>query len=236
MRRLALVSLLLDVLLLAACNDTGRAYVDIPLHAVGGPDRLETDDGWSVSITRAELALGPIWLCATESASPEFCDASVLELTDSVRIDALDPEMQLLATMRGVTGTARSVMFDYGISWLPTASRARPTSGAIDGHSARFEARATHTDGRTFELACDLDLLPPMQGAVVIRGQRIEAREIVSSDDALVVRVDATRWLSRLDYERLAARGEARVVLAQGDADYEALVVALTAGALPSFE
>lgn len=235
-----LVHVPLAALALLGCAETGRTYVEIPLHGQGVADEpFDAGADWSVELERADVAFGPLWLCSTESASPEHCESAILELTESVTIDALDPEARLLATTHGITGTVRSAMWDYGITWLPAAPRARPTEGAPDGHSARFAGTAAHPDGRTFAFACDLDLPPIMQGAILVRGRRIERHTIASSDDALVVRVDPRAWWSRVDLDRLASRaaaGEDPVVIAPGDADYEALVVAMTASALPSLE
>src|SRR5690606_11670851 len=112
--------------------------------------------------------------------------------------------------------------------------------GAVDGeHSAVFEARVRHEDGRTFDVQAALDIAPSARGTVVVRGQRVEEHAITTSDDALTVRLDPLAWWRRLDLERLAARadaGEDPVVLEPGDADYEALVVAMTAGTLPALE
>lgn len=225
--------------LLGGCVETGRSYVAIPLHGAGVADEPFAAGEWTVDLERAELGFGPLWLCTTEAASPEHCETAVLELTETVTIDALDPEVRMLATTHGITGTVRSAMWDYGISWLPAAPRARPNDGAPGGHSARFAGAATHSDGRSFTFTCDLDLPPIMQGAILVPGQRVEAHAIGGSDDALVVRVDPRAWWRRVDLERLAARAEAAggsVALAPGDADYEALVVAMTASVLPSLE
>lgn len=238
--RAALLVLTGSALLLASCVETGRAYVELPLLASGtGETRVEQGE-WTLELARADVAFGPLYLCATESASPEFCESAVLELTEAVTIDALDPAPQELATTFGVTGTVRSAMWDYGISWLATQPRARPLEGAVDGErSASFELRVTHEDGRAFDVRAELEIAPSARGIVVVRGQRVRAHDVTSSDDALRVRVDPIAWWSRVDVERLAARaaaGEDPVVLEPGDADYEALVVAMTAGALPTLE
>lgn len=225
--------------LLASCVETGQSYLDVPVRGAGVSEPSFEQDGWTIELARADVAIGPLYLCATESASPEHCESAVLELTEAVTIDAIDPAAQELATALGVTGTVRSAMWDYGVPWLATQPRARALPGAVDGErSASFEARVTHEDGRTFDVRADLEIAPSARGVVVVRGQRVREHAI-ASDDTLVVRVDPIAWWRRVDVERLAARaaaGEDPVVLAPGDADYQALVVAMTAGVLPALE
>ncbi|MDQ3031040.1 MAG: hypothetical protein M3Y87_01380 [Myxococcota bacterium] len=232
------IAITLAALGLAGCVETGRTYVELPLSGEGVADEPFDAGEWTIDLDRADVAFGPLWLCSTESASPEHCETSILELTETVTIDALDPEARMLATTYGITGTVRSAMWDYGISWLPAAPRPRANEGAPDGHSARFAGEATHPDGRRFAFTSDVDLPPIMQGAIVVRGRRVDAHS-VTTDDALVVHVDPRAWWRRVDLDRLAARadaGEDPVVIAPGEADYEALVVAMTASALPSLE
>lgn len=227
------------LLMLGACSETGRSYVEIALRARGEMRAPFEVHEWSVDLARAELAMGPLYLCATESASPEFCDAATLEMRETVSIDALDPTPRELATLYGITGSVRSLMWDYGVSWLATEARPRVHPGAPEGHSAMLSGVATHPDGRQFEFECALDLPPIMAGALVVRGHRVESHAVSSSDEALTIVVDPRAWMRRLDLDRLAERaatGERPIVLAPGDPDYEALVVALTSGALPEFE
>ncbi|UJR85307.1 hypothetical protein [Sandaracinus amylolyticus] len=225
------------MIVLAGCAETGREYVEVPLFVAGGESSFSSE-GWTLTLTRADVAFGPLYLCSTESASPEHCESAILELTSAVTIDGVDPSLQSVGNTFGITGTARSGMWDYGISWLPTETRARPLEGAVDGESsARFVAQVTHEDGRAFEVQADLAIAPSTRGVIVVRGRRVEEHEITSSDDALTVRVDPIAWWQRVDLDRLAARaaeGEDPVVLTPDDADYEALVLAMTAGELPA--
>jgi hypothetical protein len=237
----ALSAVALSVVTLAAgCAETGRAYVEMPLLVAGTGERAFVQGDFQVELERADVAFGPLWLCATQSASPEFCESAQLELTETVTIDALDDEPRPAATAFGITGTVRSAMWDYGITWLPAQPRPRPNPGAVDGeYSARFEVRVSHADGRTFRVLADLAITPNGRGVVIVRGQRVPTHTIAPEGDALTVRADPAAWWRRVDLARLAARaaaGEDPVVLAPGDADHEALLVAMTAGSLPALE
>lgn len=227
---------LVVVALIGGCVDPASTYVEIPLHGAGTAGAPFEVRGWTVELERAEVGIGPLWLCATEMASSEFCSVAVLEVTETITIDARADAPVQLAMLRGVPGTVRSMMFDYGITWLATESSPRPSPGAPGGHSARFAGRATHEDGRTFAFEADVDLEPMMAGDPRVRGRRVDAHEVTGSDDALIVRCDARAWWSEVDLDALAARGEETVVIAPGDEAYGALVVAMTATQLPTLE
>lgn len=223
--------------LLAGCASTGGATVEIPIHGAGVEDRaFDAGGGWTIDLDRADVGLGPIWGCASEAASPEHCATAVIEWTSAGTIDGLDPAPRVLGTMRGVRGSVRSAMFDFGISWLPTEEAPRAQGDAPEGRSGIFAGRASHEDGRAFSFTCEVELVPIMRGALVVGGRRIPEHTIASSSDALVVRVDPHAWWRRVDLERLAARGVDPVVIAPGDPDHDAIVLAMTAGVLPAFE
>lgn len=221
---------------IAGCADPSSIYVEVPIHGAGTGGEPFTVGAWTVELERAEVGLGPLWLCATEMPSSDFCSVAVLELRETVTIDARSAEPIALGTMRGVPGTVRSAMFDYGITWLATESSPRANEGAPGGHSARFAGRATHEDGRTFAFEADVDLPSMMAGEPRVRGRRIGAHEITGDEDALVVRFDARAWWSEIDFDVLAARGVDPVVIGPGDEAYEALVVVMTATQLPTLE
>ena len=235
------LGMLLATWLVGGCTSTGRSPVEVPLHVAGTASAPIVMGDYTLTLERADVAIGPLWLCAAQSASVESCETALLEYTATARVDALAPAPESVGMMQGVTGTLRSAMFDYGISWLAPSPMARAASEAPEGHSAVFRARVVRaSDGSSFGVAADVDVVPSMAGAIAVPGRRVDEHTLVADvDDALIVRVDAARWWSRLDLARLAARadaGEDPVVLRRGDPDYEALLVSMSAGALPTFE
>ena len=52
--------------------------------------------------TRADVAIGPVYFCATAAASPDLCDVAVAELTDVVVADALVVDPAPLAEITGL--------------------------------------------------------------------------------------------------------------------------------------
>jgi iron complex outermembrane recepter protein len=216
--------------LLAGCDGSGGAVFEVPVIARGvGDSSVAGADGWTFTLERAEMGFGPVYACSTEAASPEFCPEAVLEVREVLSIDALAPESQV-GVARARTAVANTAMWDYGITWLPTAGQARALEGAPEGHSFVFVGRARHTDGREVAIDCALDVLPPMQGSVAVTGKSTGAHPL-EPGSRLRVSVDAVRWWSVVSFESIAARAvDGHVTLNRGDAEYDALLRTVESG------
>jgi hypothetical protein len=221
-------------LLLGSCGDAGGAYVSFPAYGVGSAREPFSVGAWTVTLTRAEIAFGPAYFCATASSNAELCGEAIAEMRSSATIDALDPTPRRIGTIEAITGEIRSAMFDYGISWHLPDPAPRPTEGAIDGHSAIFEGSASHVEGRTIRFVAAIDVVPRLQGALSVFGVRMR-HAIASANDALVVRIDPNALWARVDFDALAAIGDDPVVIRPGTQAWNALVIAMTSAALPSF-
>ena len=100
---------------LTACAETSQERVQIPLEVTGTAPAgtvLSLGDV-PVTLTRADLAFGPLYLCAGTQAG-ELCETARLEWLDSVVVDALDEAGHLelgaapllpIATALDATGT-----------------------------------------------------------------------------------------------------------------------------------
>jgi len=221
-------------LLALGCGTTGGSEVRLPLMAGAASEaRSFEDEGWTVTIEEARIALGPMYFCPTTSADLENCPAAQAELRGAVTVDALDPSAPMLGELSALTGTIRSGMWDLGRPFLLGAARPAPIDGAIDGHSARFVARAERGE-ETFRVRAEPDVSGMVSGIAAVRGVRT-AHEIAGPDDGLTVRFDVPQILSRLDWEALSVEADGgELVLVEGSVGYNALVQALTATALPT--
>lgn len=222
--------------LLAACGQTGQERVSFPVHGAGTGQASFDDEGWSVTIEQADVAFGPVYFCATPFADLDVCPQAEAEWLGTATVDALDDDPQMLGEASAITATVRSAMFDYGRSWLLTATMPRANEGAPRGHSAVMVARATRGDVE-LEVRASIDVDPAQAGQSAVIGAATGIHDI-TGDEALTVRFDPAAWWRRVDFDRLAAEddGDGVVELAPGDRAYDALVIAMTAGTLPSFE
>lgn len=189
-----------------ACTDVGQTYVELPLYAAGSelPPTLLAVGDVTLRIDRAELAFGPLYLCAGTQAG-ELCDTARLEWLRSTRIDLTDPEPRRAGTLTGTTGSVRSWMYDLGISSQLTRGEpfvldaARQLGGASllvrgsarsDGPEVPFEVAVVVQQGADVE-----------RGVPVIRKSPSDAfgHEIAETDSALWVTFDLSDWLARVD-------------------------------------
>jgi hypothetical protein len=228
---------LFTALALASCVEASQTRLQVSLVATGSAGTSVQVADTAFALSRAEVAFGPAYFCATQSADPELCAVALLELRGTVRIDALSGESQELGTLEGTSGEIRSALYDYGISWPLTRTSLAPAAAAPEGHSAVLEGIAERA-GERLHFRAALDVLPRARGDAAMNAQR--TRHTLSPDgDVLRVRVDPLRWLIRVRPDALFALdadGDGEVVLAPGDQPYEAMLQALQSAAPLSFE
>lgn len=204
-----------------ACGTTGAEPFNYPALARGpgpGPHALGP---WQVTLTRADVALGPIFFCATAAASPDLCDVAVAEITAPAVADALAPEYRPLADVDSLPGEVRSAMLDYGVSWPATASEWAPVTDL--GHSARFTGTATRGDlGVDFDIIVDLP--PPTRGSPTVVGAHAVAPEVPTR---LEIDLPVHAWLAGVDWDALAAAGDSAEIR-PGDAEHDVVAFAMT--------
>ncbi len=184
-----------------ACGETGQERLGVDVSVRGGETTF-TAGLWEVTLSEATVAIGPVYFCATAAASADLCPAATFEFTESVTVDALSAQAQGVGTASGVTGNVRSAAYDYGISWLTTQNQATPTSGAVDGHSARFSGVAT-TTGRTLAFTALLDVTPQLQGTYAVQGARAAA-SITGDTTQLVITARPDLWFAAVDFDSAA--------------------------------
>lgn len=218
-----------------SCGDAGRERVSAPVTASGEQAREVVIEGGVLRLTRAEVAIGPLYLCATKSAEIELCETALAELLDVHAFDALSDQKQPLGTLDGTSGTIRSGFFDYGISWTLTQQAPRASEGAVDGHSARLAGTLETEDGENLSFVADIDVTPLSAGDAAVNGLK-SLHELDSATRGLDIHVDPNRWLRRIQVDKLRALdtdADGEVVLKPGDQPYEAILQAMTANSPP---
>lgn len=224
-------ALLLACGALASCGDTGRAFVDVPLYVAGTPARAVSIDEGTLTLSEAEVLLGPLYMCATESAEIELCETAVAEHLPLIAIDALAEEPAPVGQLSATTGSVRSAFFDYGMSWLLTKPRPAFPDDAPLAHSARLRFTAERGDGQLLTVLAELDIAPLSPGDAAVNGQKTE-QTITRAPLQLTVEVDANLWLARVrlaDLFALDEDGDGEVTLPSDSQAYEAILQGLTA-------
>ena len=207
-------------LALMGCAETSQGLALVPLF-VAGRDNLETinTDGESaLTIDRAELAFGPLYLCAGVTAG-ELCETARLEWLGSVVVDLTSPEPLRAGALTGVTGTVQSWMYDLGISSqltrdepfiLDAASTLGGTSFVLEGRAQVDDLELPFTVSVAVQQTDDTEL-----GVPVIRKSNSDtfSREVTGDESGLVVRFDLEALVRGIDfrayvsYERCAVDG-----------------------------
>lgn len=213
MRRVA--SLGLCVLALAlACVDVGPAEIEVPLSLAGTQieGAIAGQDGAEIELDRAELAFGPIYLCAGTQAG-ELCETARLEWLDAIAFDVLDSNPVEAGTLRGREGTVRSWMFDLGLVSLLTQEDPLilPAAEQLGDASLRLEGRAS-VDGVVIPFSVALAVQPEEGtelGVPVIRKSGSESfdHEVEAGEAGLLIRFDAGPWVTEIDFAGLLEDG-----------------------------
>jgi hypothetical protein len=236
---------------LTGCGDVGQSQVEVPLYVRGSKlaPKLSAVGDVMLAVDRAELAFGPLCLCAGARAG-ELCDTARLEWLGSVRVDLTDPEPRRAGTLAGTTGRVRSWMFDLGISSQLTQRDPFVLEAAqeLGGVSLVVEGRASQGGA---EVPFDVRVVV-QQGAEVERGVPVVRKgtadvfnhDVTGSELGLWVRFDVSAWLSRLDLRAeladsaCVARGDCSAPLrfAPDGAAYRGLHNAVVSGQRPELD
>src|ERR1700712_265658 len=105
------------LLALAAGVETGQGRLALPLYLAGSglTAPLTAAGGISLEIERAELAFGPLYLCAGNTAG-ELCETARLEWLQTRVVDLTSAVPTAAGELTGISGPVRSYMYDLGIS------------------------------------------------------------------------------------------------------------------------
>lgn len=221
------------VLACVACADTGGERVTAELFVRGTePAALEVEDA-RFELTRAEIAVGPVYFCAAERADAELCERALAEFRSAAVIDALDPTPRRVGRVRGTSGEIRSAMYDYGIPWLLTQQAPLPLEDV--SHSAILEGSVTRGEARV-AFTAHVDITPRTRGALSVNGRGLRAE--LDETERVTIEVDPYPWLRAIHLDTLFALdddGDGEVVIEPGTQPYEAILQGMQNRASPRF-
>ncbi len=215
----------LSGVMVPACIESPQDPVAYQAVAVQRGNGTSTIDGWTITVTRAEIALGPFYFCAASSGSSTLCESSVAELTQVSVVNALRPTATPIGTVRGFTGSIQSASYDFGISWFDTQTAATPAPALPGGHSLHLEA-AARKGAQVVMVIADVDVVPQYQGQNAVATAPASAN-VTSAATRLEVVLEPAAWFRQLDFDTLAAKGTAPIVVVPGTDEHTALLVGL---------
>lgn len=195
---------------LLSCSDTGQDRVEIPLYASGSDvsSPVMAVGGVPVTILRADLAFGPLYLCAGNTAG-DLCETARLQWLDAAVIDTTSDEQVSIGTLEGVSGSVRSWMYDLGISSQLTRSEPYVLPAAEQLGDASFVLEGLVTLGGIdlpFSAAVPIRQSDTTElGVPVIRkGSDVQfVRDVTGTEAGLTLHFDPASWVSRLDFTAL---------------------------------
>jgi hypothetical protein len=224
----------------AGCIESPQSAADYAAVAVNDrPSTISIGD-WELTVSRADLAFGPVYFCAAASGSTTLCKASIAEVTSVARVDGLSPTPTPLGTVHGFTGPILSASYDFGISWFDTSTEPTIAPAAPRGHSMRLEAEARRGTDR-IEIAADVDVVPQFQGQHAVPSAPVcdtgasDCPTVGSSAVRLEVHFDPASWFRQLDFDSLAAAPERSIAIEPGTKEHNALLVGIKNLAPPTF-
>lgn len=216
-------------LLVPGCIEASQEPVAYDAVAVTRGNGTLAIEGWTVTLSRADVALGPFYFCAASSGSSTLCASSISELTTVSVVSALGPAPSKLGTVHGFTGAIHSASFDFGISWFDTQTEATPAPVLPGGHSIHLEGAAQKGTTR-IPFVADVDVVPQYQGQNAL-STAPAAADVSSKATRLEVVLEPAGWLKQLHFDDIAAEvartGQTPFVIAPGTSEHGAILVGL---------
>jgi hypothetical protein len=222
---------------LFACGDTGQARVSYPLFVSGTDAAPFSADqgGWTVTLSEAKLAFGPVFFCASAIASGELCASAQAEFADIEEVDLLVPEATEIGEVSGLSGAINSLVIDYNFTFFVAESLPSSNQDILGGHSAIFRGTATR-DADTIDFDVEVDIVPSVRGGFGSEINGVGA-EIIDDNARLDVRIDPKDWISGVNFDELLPQNQPGTTLRieAGSTNHNRILFAMTASETPSF-
>ena len=208
LRRLIAMSAPL-VLLSCGGGSTGGSLITVPLQVRGvqGPLTLQTEQGWTVQLTTAQIWLGPFYFNAFPPVTDQFRTGVVIvEATEQVLVNALDPTLQAVpGGADGETGQSVAVEIDL----FPPGGTPQGSTGCLLLEEQLGTLSGTATKGGT-TIAFNGPIAIPNTASAQVPCLELEAIQGASVDlsftkapQVLQLTVDPTHWFDLVDFSQL---------------------------------
>jgi hypothetical protein len=222
MRRLARLCVLAGGVAASACsNTTGGDLITLPFTAGGvqrdatQPFTFTTPVGWTVTLSQALIAVGPLYFNVDQPSTGLFRSGVVIvEATEQVIVDPLDPAQYAVpGGADGETGEAISV--EIGLLAPDSTNRgADPTDAETLGGSFGVVAGTAVNGAMTVPfagaIAVNQSLVTPTEPLADlerIRGAAVDL-DFAAAPQTLELRIDPTHWFDQSDFSATATGAE----------------------------
>ncbi len=229
--------------LLVGCGEAPQSEHSLELVArAAEPSVVVLADGSEVTLERAVVAFGPLYLCPGTSAG-EACDVARFEWQGSAVVNLLDASDQSLGELSGATGSVHSWMFDYGVTSLLTRAEPFVSSAAkelgevslvvegsalVSGSAISFSLEVLVSQGADVE-----------RGVQVVRSSSVDGfdHEVTVDTEKLLVEFDVLPWLRVLSGSDFCPENacESTIALPPGSPAAARVAQAMVAGVRPRF-
>lgn len=220
---------LASALAVPGCIEASQEPLDYDAFAVPRGNGTATVAGWTITLSRADVALGPFYFCAAATGSSTLCEGAIAEVTRVAVVNALVPAPAAIGRVHGFSGVIQSASYDFGISWFSTQPSPTPAPPLPGGHSMRLEGVAVKGAARV-PFTADVDVSPQYQGQNAVPTAPAVAN-VTSRATRLDVIVDPAAWVTQLDFDALAttlaASGSASFAIAPGTPEHNALLIGI---------
>jgi hypothetical protein len=228
-RPLLLLLAVASATLVPGCIESSQEPVAYEARAVTRGNGTAVIDGWTVTLSRADVALGPFYFCAAATGSSTLCASSIAELASVSVVNALAPPPTAIGVVRGFSGTIQSATYDFGISWFDTQPAPTPAPPLPGGHSLHLEGEAQKGAVRV-PFVADVDVVPQYQGQHAVATSPASA-EVTSSATRLEIVLEPAAWLRQVRFDAVAASvaatGKTPFVIVPGTPEHGAILVGL---------
>jgi hypothetical protein len=190
----------------SGCAETGQDRTRVGLFVAGTEvsEPIVAVGEVLVTLDRADLAFGPLYLCAGATAG-DLCDTARLEWLETVVVNTLASEPAMAGELVGITGAVQSWMYDLGISSQLTRSTPfiLAAASALGGASFVLEGRAA-VGGVELPFSASVPIQQTDDtelGVPVVRKSTSDSffRDVRDDGSGLVVRFDPGAWVRRID-------------------------------------
>jgi hypothetical protein len=197
--------------LLGGCADTGRDEVRVPIFLAGTDvsQPFPAIGGVEITLERADLAFGPLYLCAGYQAGA-LCETARLEWIDAAVVNATDAAPRLAGDLTGASGRVLSYMYDLGLPSLLTSDSplVMPAAEDLGGVSLRIEGIAD-VAGMRVPFAAGVPIQQELEtelGVPVVRKSENEnfEHDVKPGERGLLVRFDPRAWIRGVDFRDLS--------------------------------